>query len=192
MAIESVQGQEPGSFPKPTRRLVGKKPKRVDKQAKQVKGMGERPAEMFPQKPRPLGGSADAQAPGRGWPERFGAINMEPYQRRENMMKLIAEREQHILATKNLNQEANIQRIRSQYGPMLQAGRGIAPDADYAGVSAALENIRGESARSGAEDRNIKHIRNLLRDPTEVSEESRIRQRALGAPQDARARLRVV
>ena len=108
------------------------------------------------------------------------------------MMKLIAEREQHILATKNQNQEANVQRIRSQYGPMLAVAADTAPVAGEESMHAAFASARQDSARSGAEDRNIKHIRNLLRDPTEVSEELRIRQRALGQPQDARARLRVV
>ena len=66
MVIESVQGKEPGFFPKPTRRLVEKKPKN-DGKPKQLKGMGESPAEMFPKKPRPLA-YGDAQAPGRGCP----------------------------------------------------------------------------------------------------------------------------
>ena len=92
------------------------------------------------------------------------------------MNKLIAEREQHIAAVRAMNDEANVQRIRSQFGPIVR----VEEDTATGPIADATANARRHAATIAAEERNIKHIRNLTRDPTTVREEDRQREMQLG------------
>ena len=87
------------------------------------------------------------------------------------MMKIIAEREQHVAAVRQLNEESNVQRVRSMYGTAIVPAAGAYQAGDRA--AAALEGPRRHAAFVAAEERNMKHLRNMLRDPTTVDEEER-------------------
>ena len=101
---------------------------------------------------------------------------MQPYARRENLMKLIAEREQHVAAVRAMNEEGNAQRVRSQFGITTVVPAEAAYPAEQAGAAAAMAGPRRQATLVAQEEHNMKHIRNMLRDQTTVGEEARARQ----------------